>query len=121
MTTENNQIDKLNIQAAFVGALIFAASLNLYIITMYKDLLINKSFSKYSTTQIYKLAKLTASIFLIVTIYFFIEAYDAYENDSSQANYNYYLASVLSFVAQSIRLNTVLKYPETILGSQDII
>ena len=121
MTTENNQINRLNIQSAFVGALIVAASLNLYIISMYKDLLINKYSSKYTTTQIYKLAKLTASIFLIVTVYFFIESYETYENNQSQENYNYYLANVLSFLAQSIRINTVLKYPETILGSQDII
>lgn len=121
MTKNNNQINRLNVQSAFVGALIVAASINLIIISMYKDLIINGSSSKYSTVQIYKLAKLVASIFLIVTIYFLIEAYETYSEDSNQANYNYYIASVLSFTAQSIRINTVFKYPETILGTQDII
>lgn len=119
----NNQsvIKTLNIQSAFVGALLVAVSINLFIIQMYKDITINGSSSKYNTKQIYNLAILSSSIFLIVTIYFFISAYEEYENNKSNFNFNYYMANVLSLNAQIIRVTTVLKYPESIIGTQDII
>ena len=121
MKTENNQINNLEIQSIFVGCLIIASSINLLIINMYKDMIINKSSSKYTSKQIYDLAKLVASIFLIVTIYFYIDSYENYSNSNTKANYNYYMAASLSFIAQSIRINTLIKYPDTILGSEDII
>ena len=87
---------------------------------MYKDILINKTNSKYNANQIYNLAILSSNIFLIVTIYFYIISFNALENNKTKANENYYFASVLSLTAQSIRVNTVYKYPETITGIQDI-
>ena len=121
MTNNENTINQLNIQTLFTSALIFASSLNVVIINMYKDILINKKKSKYTTTQIYDLAVFVANIFLVVTIYFLILSYEAYEKNESKANLNYYMAAVLSFAAQSIRINTLYKYPETIIGTQDII
>ena len=117
----DNQIETINTQLAFSAALIFASSLNLYITFMYKDILINKNSSKYNEALIYKLALLSANIFLIVTIYFLITSYEDFESNKSIPSYNYYMASILSFTAQSIRINTLIKYPETILGIQDII
>ena len=121
MTTNNDQLNQLTNQSIFTSALIVASSINLMIIHMYKDILINKDNSKYNRKQIYSLAILVSNIFLIVTIYFLIEAYEAYENSNSTPNYNYYMAAVLSFTAQSIRINTLYKYPETILQTQDIL
>lgn len=121
MTINNEEINALNTQAVFVSILIAAASLNLLIIQMYKDISINKENSKYTRKQIYDLAILVANLFLIVTIYFLIEAYEAFTNNETNENYNYYMAAVLSFTAQSIRINTVYKYPQTILGSDDIL
>ena len=121
MNASNNELNQLSNQSIFTSALIVASSINLYIIHMYKDILINKTNSKYNRNQIYSLAILASNIFLIVTIYFLIEAYDAYSNNKNTANYNYYLAAVLSFTAQSIRVNTLYKYPETILQTQDIL
>lgn len=116
-----NQTKALDIQLAFVGATIVASSLSLIIIDMYKDISINKNHSKYNVKQIYNLSVLSSSIFLIVTIYFYISSYEQVKQDNSQANKNYNMANALSLTAQSIRFNTILKYPESITGSQDII
>ena len=121
MNTNNYILNQLNNQSIFTGALIIAGSINLLIIQMYKDIIVNKTNSKYTRKQIYSLAILVSNIFLIVTIYFLIEAYESYENENTSANFNYYMAAVLSFTAQSIRINTLYKYPETILQTQDII
>jgi NADH:ubiquinone oxidoreductase subunit 6 (subunit J) len=116
-----NQTNDLDIQTAFVGAVIVASSISIIIIQMYKDIMINKEKSKYTTKQIYNLSILSSSIFLIVTIYFYISSYEQAQENKTQANVNYNLANTLSLTAQSIRFNTILKYPETILGIQDII
>lgn len=121
MKINNEQLNQLSNQSIFTSALIVASSINLLIIQMYKDIIINKAQSKYSRKQIYSLAILVSNIFLIVTIYFLIEAYEAFNNNENAPNYNYYMASVLSFTAQSIRINTLYKYPETILQTQDIL
>ena len=121
MNTNNAALNQLNNQSIFTSALILAGSINLFIINMYKDILINKENSKYNRKQIYSLAMLVSNIFLIVTIYFLIESYDTYTNEKNKSNYNYYMAAVLSFTAQSIRINTLYKYPQTILNTQDIL
>ena len=121
MNTNNAQFNQLNNQSVFTSAIIVASSINLLIIQMYKDILINKENSRYTRKQLYALAVLVSNIFLIVTIYFLIEAYEAYSNNENIPNYNYYMAAVLSFTAQSIRINTLYKYPETILQTQDIL
>ena len=121
MKNNNQQLEQLNTQIAFTSALVFSISLNIYSTLGYKDIIINGSKSKFTTQKIYKLGLLSASITLIATIYFFILSYEAYENDKTNASFNYYMASVLSLTAQSIRLNTLIKYPESVTGVEDII
>ena len=117
----SSQIEQLNIQVAFTSALVFAISLNIYTTLGYKDILINGNKSNFTTKNIYNLGLLSASITLIVTIYFLIISYEAYESDKNNASFNYYMASVLSFTAQSIRISTLLKYPESVTGIEDVI
>ena len=116
-----NLTNELDIQSAFVGATIAASSISLMVIHMYKDIITYKSKSKYNVNQIYNLSILSSSIFLIVTIYFYISSYEQLQNEKTQANLDYNMANALSLTAQSIRLNTILKYPESITGIQDII
>ena len=116
-----DEINAINIQTAFIGALLFAISLNLYASLGYKDLLINGQNSKFTQKKLYKIALLSANITLIVTIYFLILAYETYQKDKTNANFNYYMASVLSFSAQTIRLSTAIKYPGDLSGPEDVI
>ena len=66
----DEQVEQLNIQIAFTSALLFAISLNIYSTFGYKDILLNGKKSKFSKMQIYKIGVFSASITLIVTIYF---------------------------------------------------
>lgn len=117
------EIESINVQIAFLSALVFSVSIGLYALFGYKDILINGSSSRFSKKYLYDLGLLSACISLIVTIYFFILSYDRYKSDeSSQENYDYYMASVLSLLAQSIRVNTILKNPyDETLEAEDII
>ena len=116
------QISALNTQVAFTSALLFSVSLTIYATLGYKDLLLNPKTSKFSKKKLYDIGLLAASISLIVTIYFFIISYERYEENSNDENYNFYMASTLSLLAQSIRTNTIIKYPYVEnLESEDII
>lgn len=116
------QIRSLNTQIAFTSALLFSVSITIYATMGYKDLLVNPKTSRFNKKYLYNLGALAASISLIVTIYFFIISYERYETDSTQENYDYYMASTLSLLAQSIRTNTIFKYPYVEnLESEDII
>lgn len=117
----SDEVESLNIQAAFIGALLFSISLNLYATLGYKDLLINGKKSKFTRRKLYNIALLSSNITLIITIYFFILAYETYMNENTKANYNYYFASTLSLLAQSIRTSTTFKYPGDLSGVEDII
>lgn len=121
MINNNEEIESINVQLAFTSALLFAISLNLYASFGYKDILINGQNSKFTRLKLYKIGLLSASITLIVTIYFLITTYDTYKSDNTRASYNFYMATVLSYTAQSIRLTTLIKYPESVVGVEDII
>ncbi len=120
-SSKSNQLTRLNTQIAFVSALIFALSINIYIVLGYKDLIINEKKSKFTIKQLYNLALLSAAIILIVTIYFFILAYEDYENAQNTGTFDFYTAATLSLIAQSIRYNTLIKHPNDIFGTEDII
>ena len=64
---------------------------------------------------------LFVNYYLQNSIYFLIISYEAYESDKNNASFNYYMASVLSFTAQSIRISTLLKYPKSVTGIEDVI
>lgn len=115
------EIEALNIQAAFIGALIFAVGLNLYAVLGYKDLLINRSSSNFSRKKLYNIALFSANITLIVTIYFLLLTYETYKKEQSQANYNYFISSVLSLTAQSLRTTTLIKFPGDLKDVADIL
>lgn len=117
----DDQINNINTQIAFTSALVFAISLNIYTSLAYKDILINKENSKFTIKQIYKISLLSANITLIVTIYFLITAYLDYKNNQSSSSENFYVAAILSFSAQSLRIYSLLKYPNEIFGVEDII
>ncbi len=119
--SKSNQLTRLNTQIAFVSALIFALSINIYIVLGYKDLIINEKKSKFTVKQLYDLALLSAAIVLIVTIYFFILSYEDYENAQNTGTFDFYTAATLSLIAQSIRYNTLIKHPNDIFGTEDII
>ncbi len=119
--SKNEQLSRLNTQIAFISAIIFALSINIYIILGYKDLIINEKKSKFTIKQLYELSLLSSGIILIGTIYFFILAYEDYENATNRGTFDFYTAAVLSLIAQSIRYNTLIKYPNDIFGAEDII
>lgn len=119
--SKNEQLSRLNTQIAFISAIIFALSINIYIILGYKDLIINEKKSKFTIKQLYELSLLSSGIILIGTIYFFILAYEYYENATNRGTFDFYTAAVLSLIAQSIRYNTLIKYPNDIFGAEDII
>lgn len=119
--SKNEQLSRLNTQIAFISAIIFALSINIYIILGYKDLIINEKKSKFTIKQLYELSLLSSSIILIGTIYFFILAYEDYENVTNRGTFDFYTAAVFSLIAQSIRYNTLIKYPNDIFGAEDII
>ncbi|MCI5745889.1 MAG: hypothetical protein MR270_06380 [Erysipelotrichaceae bacterium] len=118
---QNEQISRLTVQIAFLSAIIFAVSLSISAIFMYINIINNPYNIKSKLKKIYKISLLASIIFLICNIYFFILSYDDYKNEKSKATFDYYEANVLSLTAQSIRFNTLLKYPERILGAEDII
>lgn len=118
---KESELARLDEQIAFTGAYIFALSINIYAICAYKDIQIKQEKSKYTKNQIYKAGLLASSIALIVTIYFFIVTYEDYENNKVQGVFDFYTASTLSMVAQSIRFNAILKHPNDIIGIEDIV
>lgn len=118
MNYENN-LKQLDIQIAFNGALIFAISINIYITKLYKDNLISKT--NVNKNKIYSLALLSSNIFLIVTIYFLVLSYENYQSEKDEPSFNFYMASVLSYIAQSIRVSSIIKYPDSISGSEDVL
>ena len=116
------EINSINTQIAFLSALLVSVSISLYALAGYKDLLINKNSSRFTRKYLYDLGLLSACISLIVTIYFFIISFEQYENNLNQESYNYYMAATLSLLAQSIRVNTILKNPtDEMLQAEDII
>lgn len=117
----NEEINNINTQIAFTSALLFAISLNIYASIGYKDLIINKKNSRFTIKKLYEIGLLSACITLIVTIYFLIITYESYENNPSNASFSFYMASALSFTAQSIRISALIKYPNDIFGVEDFI
>ena len=120
-TSKEETLRDLDVQIAFLSALAVAVGINIYITLGYKDLTINEKKSRFSIKKLFKMSVLSASIFLIVTIYFYISAFEAYEQNPSRVTFNFYMASVLSLIAQSIRWSTLLQHPDEIFGSEDII
>lgn len=114
-------LNKLDIQIVFIGAIVVAASMNVYITLGYKDLILKEKNSKFTIKKLYRISLLSSTIFLIVTIYFFIDALDNYEKTKENYAFDFYMATVLSFVAQSIRVSTLRKYPDKIFGVEDVI
>ncbi len=120
-TDELQQIRSLQTQNIAVCSLIIASTLSIKINNAQIDMIINRENSQYTKEYTDKLGKISNIIIWITAIYFTILTIEAYNKEKTKTNASFLSAAILALEASSIRLSTILKYPNTDISSDDIL
>lgn len=108
-------------QIIFLILVIFATILSLSVVKILIDITQGKTTYKLQQKEILNRSRIAAIIILISAIYFFYDALKTYKKNKSQANFTFFIATLLALIAASLRLINLLYNNVQIYNAEDII
>lgn len=109
MTEQEKLLQEIDLTIAFTAATMTAVGITIYVLLGQRDMVAHPQTTRFTEQKLLKIGILASVIFLISIIYFEISAFEQYQNEPSQTNAQFLAANSLSFIAQSIRVNTLLQ------------